>query len=287
MGDLLERIVAVASMVWNVLLPPYQDILEKNETFCLRMIERQWCAHILREHVANVYKEQGRYAEAKLQLEALFASGYRSKRGWYDYVEVLVGLGLYREAAEAGKRTLKLLGESAKLLYWTGVGELKSGEHVLAQEHLERCVALDKTNAWAHLQLGSCASKRGDYEAALKSFTTAQLLNAKVAGVQRAIALTHSNMGSQYVRERQYAHGIEAYKRSLQVTPNDAVTLYNLGLTYLKMGQRDEGIMCLKQAKRSGLDGQRESNVKSLIRDLDEIEFQKLAESLNPELGRE
>ena len=67
-------------------------------------------------------------------------------------------------------------------------------------------------------------------------------------GLRYRWAFAMDYLGILFNLERNYPHAILAHKKSLEIKPSDAYTLYNLGVTYKSSGNHSDAIMSFKQA---------------------------------------
>jgi tetratricopeptide (TPR) repeat protein len=133
----------------------------------------------------------GRDAEALSSLEAAAAADPSLDLG--PRIEVLrfrgtqAKIAAARRAAEQGRldeartayeQAIALSPDSAFLLRELAAVDERAGELPKAAEHLRKAIALDASDARAHVQLGDVLMTSGDSEAAVRAYQAAQALDA-------------------------------------------------------------------------------------------------------------
>jgi tetratricopeptide (TPR) repeat protein len=155
----------------------------------------------------------------------------------YDDARQLLGNILARKG-----RVEEALAEYDKAIavrpnYWQhyntrGVSLLQAGRYAEAAESFRRVIDLQPDSFIGFAQLGSAYYMRGDRTSAL-----AQYQLAIERGAPPAI---YTNVGAIYHLERDYQKAVDAYRRVLEVQPNEHVTHRNLGDALGRLGQTRE-----------------------------------------------
>ncbi|MDK2949360.1 MAG: hypothetical protein PWQ26_27 [Thermotoga sp.] len=74
------------------------------------------------------------------------------------------------------------------------------------------------------------------------------------------------NIGNIYRRKNLLAKAMESYKRAMEINPESAEALFNMGCTYYQMGKYFEALNLLKKAENFGLKDPKLKIVKALCR---------------------
>jgi len=107
----------------------------------------------------------------------------------------------------------------------------------------EDSVTKNPTNDRSHYNLGLMYQDRGDFEAALREFSTVAQLNP-------AYFEAHNSLGVVYAGLNQIEKALSHYRRAIGLNPNYARAHFNLGNTYLKMERYDEAVLAYQEAIR-------------------------------------
>ena len=120
-----------------------------------------------------------------------------------------------------------------KLYYRLGLAYEENEQLGDALKAYERAVALKPTYGQAQVALGSLNMKMNQYDKALSAYNQAVLLDlpSETRGAAyRAVALIH-------FRRDRFREAVEPFKKAIALAPQGIMHL-NLGLTYLKLGDR-------------------------------------------------
>lgn len=140
-------------------------------------------------------------------------------------------LGQFKDAAEAYRTAIKLDESNADSQYALGLtlGKLnRTDEEILAYK---RTVAIKPDHANAIEKLGLAYFKQKRYADALQSFE--QLKTYKPDGK------TYNYLGESYFETGKFEESLEAFNNAVSYNPDLDKARYNLGRTYLKLGDKD------------------------------------------------
>lgn len=140
-------------------------------------------------------------------------------------------LGQFKDAAEAYRTAIKLDESNADSQYALGLtlGKLnRTDEEILAYK---RTVAIKPDHANAIEKLGLAYFKQKRYADALQSFE--QLKTYKPDG------RTYNYLGESYFETGKFEESLEAFNNAVSYNPDLDKARYNLGRTYLKLGDKD------------------------------------------------
>ncbi|HEX6902304.1 MAG TPA: protein kinase [Thermoanaerobaculia bacterium] len=145
------------------------------------------------------------------------------------------------KARQAARRALELdpnLSEAHALL---GVVELGSWNWTEAEEHFQRAIALNPSNADAYHRYTQLLSARGDHERAIAAIQKAQQLDPLSPPVHTAAA-------ANYYYARRYEDCMRAARRVLELQPGSWAANLFLGAAHSRLGHAAEAEKYLKDA---------------------------------------
>jgi serine protease Do len=150
---------------------------------------------------------------------------------WLNIGTSNFALGQYKEAAEAYKQATKLDPSNPDAYYALGMSlnKLKrTEEEILAYK---RAIAQKPDHANALEKLGLTYFKQRRFNDAIQIFET--LKNYKLE------AKVYNYLGESYFEAERVNEAIEAFNNALNLDPDFEKARYNLGRSYLKIGDRD------------------------------------------------
>jgi tetratricopeptide (TPR) repeat protein len=121
-----------------------------------------------------------------------------------------------------------------------GVAYSRLGRHDRARAAFRRVIELDPTSASAYENLGVDEIATGELDAAVGDLSRALELDADLVGAHNALAVAS-------LRKHDDERAIEHWKRAVALNPQAFDVLYNLGMTLLRMGRRDEAAPYLQR----------------------------------------
>ncbi len=138
---------------------------------------------------------------------------------------ILLLVGVLSFAQEEEKEKLTALRES-KNLTWEGNKELSENRFVEAEVEYRKAIAKSNENAAAPFNLGNAYYNNSTYSEAFGRFKEAGELATEKGDKHKA----YHNMGNVFMKRKEYAKAVEAYKQALRNNPKDEETRYNLAL---------------------------------------------------------
>lgn len=142
------------------------------------------------------------------------------------------------------KRQIALNPKNPRLHYQLGQAYEANQQDGEALTAFARAIELKPDYGEAQVALGDLNMKLNRYEVALSAFQQAVLLDLKretKAAAYRAIALI-------YFRRDQFKEAVEPFKNAIALAPQGSLYL-NLGLTYLKLGDKSSALEQQRQLK--------------------------------------
>ncbi len=144
------------------------------------------------------------------------------------------------------------------LLLQRSVAHATTHNFTEALNDLNDYLSIDSTSLLAHWQRAYCQVMLSDYNA--QQGIEAQL-SVKRAQDDLRMALSQDadnsllayNLATLLAMQKQYAEAIDLYRRALKLNPNLAEAWFNLGLSLVFSGQKEEGLRYLSKAGELGL----------------------------------
>ncbi len=119
-----------------------------------------------------------------------------------------------------------------------GNKQYKEGKFKEAEIDYRKALETAPKSFKGEYNLGNSLYKQSNWEEAGRSYmNSAGKMNDKDASGKAA---AYYNLGNSYLKAEKYAEGIEAYKQSLRLNPNDQDTRYNLSYAMKKMQQQQQ-----------------------------------------------
>lgn len=147
-------------------------------------------------------------------------------------------------AIERLKRQIELSPQNPKLHYQLGRAYEANQQDGDALKAYARAIALEPEYGDAQIALGDLKMKQNHYDEALRAYRQAVQLDLRPeskGAAYRAIALI-------YFRRDQYREAVEPFKQAIALAPQGSLYL-NLGLTYLKLGDKPAALEQHRQLK--------------------------------------
>jgi protein O-mannosyl-transferase len=210
--------------------------------------------HLARGGLIEALRRLGRLDEAETECRAGLALQPDSLRYAYELGRVLVAKGsleegmAFLERAHAGDRSWKDAA-SALAAVWNeiGVADRRAGRSERAEQHFQKALLVDATNAMAHSNLGALLASRGQEGEAARHLREAVRLEPQEAEHVRALAWLLATARDGQVRVPGEARRVAT--RAVELTRGeDALALYALGLAESANGDSRQAVATLRRA---------------------------------------
>ena len=152
------------------------------------------------------------------------------------------------DAAESSfQAALEVDPEGSAARFGIGRVAFDRGEYEAAISHLEAAMPGQPEGSVGHYFLGMALRHQGDLEGAREhlrlnkhepvAFRDEPIDRLQTANVSRE---TFFNLGVEAMRRGEPERALEAFEKTLETEPNDAVSHYNVGMVLLELGKREE-----------------------------------------------
>ncbi len=193
--------------------------------------------------LANAHTKLGRTRRARATIRKLLVAGTRDPSVRLMAAELLVDLGLHREAALLCEEHLRLRGDSVEALSLLATARHEAGEFSMAVRAFEKALVLSPDNKELLNNLGYSLFCAGFLEPALSSFDRALAIDP---GYKHA----WYNKGYSLHGAERLSEAIECYEKAIVIDPGDRVLWNNLGNALYNLGLFEDSIPRFFEALR-------------------------------------
>jgi len=214
--------------------------------------------------------KQGKLAEAVASLQVALQRNPKASGA-----QMFLGIAYYQmnhfeQARDALQQEIAVNPENPEALMWLGITELAAGNpgeavvpldkaaelspkdinildyrgraHLLvSKDSYARMYALDPNSWRMHRLSAQIYSESNQHKEAIREYEAAIKLAPKQADL-------YEELGDQYRKDGSLDLSVAAYKNELQLTPRNAIALYDLGSVLVDQGKAQDGVPLLKEA---------------------------------------
>jgi tetratricopeptide (TPR) repeat protein len=155
------------------------------------------------------------------------------KRG-FKYGE----LGRHQEALSAFKEAIRIQPDNPLAHSLLGTALCQLGNFKEAIPAYKEAIRLKPDFAVAYFDLGAAYQKLGRLQEAIEAYKVAIRLNPDSPDLNDV----YQNLGAAYHKLGQHQEALKALTEAIRFKPNDAYAHFNLGLTYLSLGNRQSAL---------------------------------------------
>jgi serine/threonine-protein kinase len=157
--------------------------------------------------------------------------------------------GRHDEAMRVLKRAIALDPQNARA--WSDLGGAYGNQKRFKQsfESFEKSIGMEQTNPWPHHGMGINCIFTKEYEKAILHFRKAIELAESMQEKTR-VHYHYRGLGRSFFMLGKYREAIDAFRKALAKSLNDAISHQDLGVAYLKNNQVEESIKSLRKALR-------------------------------------
>ena len=205
------------------------------------------------------YAEEALTLASSLSFKKGMITAYNNTGvGHYQVNRYDEALRWYNKALALNRETGNFLGEGHVLsnigmIYW------KQGVLTMAVEYYLQALKiwedheLENEMASVFDNLGNVYNEQEEYDRALSYYQKAVAIQKKFSGNEHERSMTLSNIGTAHLGKTTYHEALKYFLQSLDLLPEEdnesrAVSLSNIGLTYIELGDADKAASYLSQA---------------------------------------
>jgi tetratricopeptide (TPR) repeat protein len=232
---------------WERAAAEYREALASEPDNCIALV-----------NLGNVQRQLGQTRESVTQYERVLELQPKNATAALNLGNAYQTLGEFDRANRMYERVLEIAPSNVYARTKLAEQALEQGKHDLAREHAEKATARDAKNARALAVLGAVLEHENKYDEALAQYKLAHAADATNATVCASIGAVMGQLGNA-------AEAAMFLKKAVQMSPDDAKLLNQLGQWHAKSGATDEartvfadavkrGTAELEQAKKVGGD---------------------------------
>ncbi|MEE9219621.1 MAG: tetratricopeptide repeat protein [Acidobacteriota bacterium] len=254
----------------------------------------------LYHNLGNAYQEQARFEEAARAFEKALALDPSDLDSAASLGRLLVLKGESKHAIRLLSAALEGRPDHGGVCYRLGLALLNEAQPGRAVEYLQRAIRVDPSLEGAWLNLARAAEAAGRMKLSREAYARFSRLYEQTRAREAESNLlaqrielevpAHYARAQELVTENRLREAIGEFEKILELQPNDAPTLMNLGRLHATLGNRDQARNFLERAIRADptyahplLDLARLDLERGLVRDA--LEGAERAIALEPELG--
>ncbi len=226
--------------------------------------------------LADVYAKQRDYTAAGEAYRKVTALDGSNTEAFYGLGVVLMRTSRFPEAITALEKAVSLGFNRQEVYFELGSAYEQTNNPAKAAESYEKYLAFKPDQAWsAYLQLGLIRLNLEQYDAAVNALLEAKKLQPQDLKVNNTLADAYQKSGQLESAEAvfselatinpqeakyYYSKALQMYdaagraeaalnpaRKIVEINPKDEMSVYNLGLIYLKMERYDEAVESFKQ----------------------------------------
>jgi len=196
--------------------------------------------------LAKVLIQVGQFSDAVAYLSDYTRRRPNDAEGFHLLGSAYIGLTQLAKATEALERARQLKPDDYQILYDLGSALSKAGK---TEKSIEQLLAAERINpdiADTHYQLALQLRKQGDLTRSQLEMETFRRLKSEMGKKTNAGNL--NNEGNRLLQEGKVQEAAQAYRKAVQLDPNNAQWQYNLSLALAKLGAREGQETALQRA---------------------------------------
>lgn len=197
--------------------------------------------------LAEVYKSEDRYRQAKDIYEKIVEVDSKNKKAWLGLGESERALGLNDKALRAFLNAAVLDPTDGEALFQVGKLYMETNRFEEAIQQFKRVQRLNPNFPRTHYQIGKAAFSAGDFGTAIESSKMEKKLNPNVAD-------SYILAAEVYMAKKQYAECAAEYSQAMKLRPQGAEIYVKSATCYRQSGSLDvaEDMLALAAARESG-----------------------------------
>jgi tetratricopeptide (TPR) repeat protein len=194
-------------------------------------------------NIAITYRNMNNLDEALSYIAKAIDLDPKSSNNLVMQGNLLFQLRRYSEAVKSYEKAVEIEPQNAAALYNIAQSYSRMGNDVQAIEYLRNAAAADKTGRIAYMAYG----KLGLIALGNKDYPTAELNLSKAIALNDADPIDHYNLGVTYLEQGKKEDALREFTKAETLGSEDAAMLENLGEAYTSLQEYDRGIDIYKK----------------------------------------
>jgi tetratricopeptide (TPR) repeat protein len=219
---------------WERAAAEYREALASEPDNCIALV-----------NLGNVQRQLGQTRESVTQYERVLELQPKNATAALNLGNAYQTLGDFDRANRMYERVLEIAPSNVYARTKLAEQALEQGKHDLAREHAEKATARDAKNARALAVLGAVFESENKYDEALAQYKLAHAADATNATVCASIGAVMGQLGNA-------PEAAMFLKKAVQMSPDDAKLLNQLGQWHAKSGATDESRAVFAAAVKRG-----------------------------------
>lgn len=221
-------------------------------------------------YLATIYKQEGRVVDAIKVLRQGLENNPQSYSIISTFGILLAEAGLYDEAISVLEVGINLWDYDPEMWNYLGMAYWGKGDYKKAFEAYQKALALDHDYPLVFNNLGSLHlslfirdNKAEDINKAFDYFKQAIALDPELVSA-------YNGLGGAYKKVGKLKEAIACWQKAVELNPNYDFPLYNLGITYLELGDKKAALNYLQRylAVKKNISAAEKEKITSLINQL-------------------
>jgi tetratricopeptide (TPR) repeat protein len=173
------------------------------------------------------------YSDAETAFRQVLSAQPEDARALYGLGRAQIGLGRYQDASDTFSRYVKLNPADASGHYALGLTLASLEKFPQARTEFERSVEIQPKQTESYLEIGRIDLVEDDFEAARNDFN-------RVLQIDPRHAEALAGMGRVEFGEKRYDKAASDFESSIAVDSTDREPHYYLGLSYARLGRKED-----------------------------------------------
>ncbi|MHC4646155.1 MAG: tetratricopeptide repeat protein [Planctomycetota bacterium] len=186
-------------------------------------------------NLGNAYDDLGRHQDAAEAYKRAMKTKPDYLDACYNLGNAYANLGRYQQAIDAFKQAITIKPDFAYAHCNLGAAYGNLGRYQQAIQALEQAIRIDPHHLDAYCNLGAAYGSLGHYQQAIDAFKQA-------TKIKPDDPYAWCNLGNACGALRRYNEAIDAFKQAIKIKPDYTDPRFNLGLTYLNIGDKSSAL---------------------------------------------
>ena len=202
---------------------------------------------------SNALLKLGRYAEAVTSYNQVLQTEPNNSFVLTQKCQALSQMGNHEDAISSCEQALRINGNwgkttPAKAWYNRGLAFKKSAQHQEAITSFERAILINQDYSLAFAQICGTLTDLKRYEDAIKACDNAIENNKNGDWGESSPLIAYQYQAEVLTKSERLDKAIEAYKKALEINPNDAIIWYRIGKLQQQLASYNEALASYSMA---------------------------------------